>query len=153
MGRKLVCHNKAVLYTKTSSFFTSRCSLAAASWREAAKPLILACRRWRGSVNYGADQVPMTCIHDCHAATLIRRTYMEFGDATGCCYRLLQCSISNPLPLGSPEAAPKRICAHYRGTVRYLATATRPSIAVVGWDRSRLGCCHTRPFRLDLKPS
>lgn len=49
------------------------------------KPLTLACRRWRGTVKYGADQVPMTCIHDCHlhAATLIRRTYIEFGDATG----------------------------------------------------------------------
>lgn len=65
-------------------------------------PSPLACRRWRGSVKYGADQVPMTCIHDCHlhAATLIRRTYMEFGDATGC-------SISNPLSLGSPEARPR----------------------------------------------
>ncbi|UKZ85104.1 uncharacterized protein TrAFT101_000979 [Trichoderma asperellum] len=68
----------------------------------AAKPLTLACRRRRGSVKYGADQVPMTCIHDSHlhAATLIRRTYMEFGDATGC-------SISSPLPLGCPEARPR----------------------------------------------
>lgn len=103
-----------------------RPSSLALSWprlgERSRQPLTLACRRRRGSVNYGADQVPMTCIHDCHlhAATLIRRTYMEFGDATGC-------SISNPLPLGSPEAAPKRICAHYRGTARYLATATIPT--------------------------
>lgn len=53
--------------------------------RATANPSLSLAACWRGTGKNGADQVPMTCIHDCHlhAATLIRRTYIEFGDATG----------------------------------------------------------------------
>lgn len=146
-GTNVGCHYKAVLYTKTSSFH----SLAKPRPQRlhataAAKPLTLACRRRRGSVQYGADQVPMTCIHDSHlhAATLIRRTYMEFGDATGC-------SISSPLPLGCPEARPR---GHARTIVARLdiwhrnRTTKRLNLGR-GVGQIKMGCCHTRPFRLE----